>query len=582
MAFEYLSATVVLQGGLAGVAKGAVECGRLKGSEHLFVLELRVISSQHLNEAGTTMEEEFPFYQTEPATKRILDEALLFLRARGLDVSGIALAGSRARHSQHSESDYDLLVLSRTPRNLHIEDITIGTEKIQFFVLPLGVVDHSLLFNAIIGDGILASMFEELQVYSGAGLFDQIRDTLRANRQTHMVVERETANRNLLRLRYRASKLLRELSHSTNSHEDRYTAAELLKVAGHILLAKKGLSFRPTGKHLHGALARAYSEMDARALTEVYGRAVAQGLYTDFLDYCTGIVLDGATLNRLSTGESSYELRQELGYNVIFLNAYSPKLVRLVYEHTKDHRPILVLNQHRDLMEVGVYFIVDGPDMGAVTRAIEAAELKADELNRITINYQLDKLLLGHFTQYNHGGLMADLSAYSMDCDLDRDVVMNSVFDWILNAGIATFNRDEFAHYSETCRDLYVSSMAQQPDKLSLDQLSMQARRLEMRLEQMNITSVAATYQEAISAWVCMDVTDSSWRRRILEVLRQPVPFIVHHAMFKQETKFSAFHAVFEMVFNASLLRYSDRGLLYCVLHRCLEEGHAVDPSQAE
>lgn len=271
-------------------------------------------------------------------------------------------------------------------------------------------------------------------------------------------------------------------------------------------------------------------------------------------------------------------MKRDLGYNVVFINSYSIKLVRLIHECTKEHRPLIVLNQHRDLLHLGIYFIVDVKEMSTVSKAIEAAQLRPDELGCMTLNYQLDQLLLSYFTQYNHNGLLADLSAYSMECDLDRDLVMNSVFDWILNAGITIFSRDEFVRYVRICQEQYHRSMAHEPDRLDLERSAMQARQMDKRLELLSGASVTEKYHDAIKEWAPADITDAAWRRRILDAYSQESLPTIHHSIFERNSPFGKFHSVFEAVFDATLLRYNDRGLIYLMLHQCLEEGGSHVP----
>lgn len=68
-------------------------------------------------------------------------------------------------------------------------------------------------------------------------------------------IERNSVNRNIHRLRYRISKLIKDLRGSISGSEDLYTGAELFKTAGQFLLAKKSKFFLPSEKHLHKELA---------------------------------------------------------------------------------------------------------------------------------------------------------------------------------------------------------------------------------------------------------------------------------------------------------------------------------------
>ena len=103
------------------------------------------------------------------------------LDTKGLNVEGVALAGSRARGQERDTSDYDLLVISRTVRSIHIEDVRVDGHKVQLFLLPFRGIDAFLVLNCVSDNGIMAKMINGHVVAKGSALFTRIKTNLSTN-----------------------------------------------------------------------------------------------------------------------------------------------------------------------------------------------------------------------------------------------------------------------------------------------------------------------------------------------------------------------------------------------------------------
>ncbi|MBS1547171.1 MAG: nucleotidyltransferase domain-containing protein [Bacteroidetes bacterium] len=481
-----------------------------------------------------------------------------------LNIEGVALMGSRAKNQAHEHSDYDLLVLSNSTRTLHIEDVMLNGHKVQLFILPLKCIDTFLVLNTVAGTGTLASTFDPIDIFQGVSIFARIKSNLNTNLQTMGKMEIESVNRNVNRLRNRVSNLVKDLNNTTNADEDSYTGAELFKAAGQFLLAKKSPFFMRIGKHLHKELIKFYPKHTVKELTEAYSRSVVKGDYSDFSTYCKDIVLDGHLLRFSSSSNSCFELKASLGCHIVFINSYSRKITTLMYSILKNNRPQLILNQERDLLHVGVYFIVDIKDFSDFLVDFKNLSLSRSESNSITLNYQLDYFLLQRFKKYDHDGLLVNLSKYVMDNEMQRDLIMNSVLDWILNAGISIFGREEYMDYVKICCGMYASSMTHEPNEFDLNRISERNELLNRDLEKLDLSSITERYREVLSKWSCRDLANGDMRKAIVESYRITLPSTEYHSVFeKNPASFSNFYHLFESVFNATLLTYRDRGLIY-------------------
>lgn len=503
-------------------------------------------------------------------TAVVVNSTVSLLREKGVDIQGVALFGSRARDLQHGQSDVDLLILSNSPCNMHIEDICIRGQKVQFFLMPMKTLDDFLVLNTVAGNGIVASTFHSPVIFEGDELFLRINSNLRKNLSLVMQIERQSVNKNLSRLRNRISRLVKDLSNSTNANEDIHTGAELLKAAGQFLLAKKSRFFLPTEKHLHRELAKCYPEEVAQDLAQTYKKAVATTDYSGLLSYCTEYVLDGNVLSYASSSDSSSELQRNIGCHIVFINSYSIKLVQLIYRILKSDNPQIVLNQDRDLLHLGVYFIVDTRDFSTFQSRFEALPLTRQEFSCVTVNYQLDHFLLQHFRKYDHEGLLSELSKFVMDHALNRDIVMNSVFDWLLNTGISLYDRLSFDKYVQECVRMYRPSMPHEPERFDLDRTASLNKRIDRDLSMMDISSISARYRGAIITWSCADLTDDRIRRKITEAYQHNLASASNHSMFSDDRTFSNFFHLFESIFNCVLLKHRERGLLYLLLAKAL------------
>ena len=154
------------------------------------------------------------------------------------------------RGQERDTSDYDLLVISRTVRSIHIEDVRMDGHKVQLFLLPFRGIDAFLVLNCVSDNGIMAKMINGHVVAKGSALFTRIKTNLSTNLHGMEQIEHNSVNRNFARLRNRITKLLKDLNHSGSADEDLYTGSELFKTVGQFLLVQKARFFLPTEKHL--------------------------------------------------------------------------------------------------------------------------------------------------------------------------------------------------------------------------------------------------------------------------------------------------------------------------------------------
>jgi len=110
--------------------------------------------------------------------------------------------------------------------------------------------------------------------------------------------------------------------------------------------------------------------------------------------YCKEVKQEASQAH--SSSRSVMDLKAHLGCNVIFVASFDERLIKLVYGTLKDSHLQLVLNQDRDLLHPGVYFITEIPDFQEFLRAFKALSLSKREAELVTINYQLDYFLLGY------------------------------------------------------------------------------------------------------------------------------------------------------------------------------------------
>lgn len=505
-------------------------------------------------------------------TTSVVRMTVSFLKAKGLSIEGMALSGSRAKGNEHEASDFDLLVISRSYRSIHIEDILLEGYKVQLFILPFKGIESFLILNTIAGNGILASMLDDCTVLEGSAIFGRIKSNLRYNLRMMEQIERNTVNRNLHRLRNRISKLLKDLGHSNNADEDLYTSAELFKTAAQFLLAKKSRFFLPTEKHLHKELTKFYPARSVRLLGEVYRTSVANADYSSLITYCREVVLDGKLLQVSSSSISSLGTEANISCSVVFINSFDQRLVHLLYGILKGDHPQLVLNQDRDLLHPGVYFIVKIQDFDAFLNAFKALPLSRMDSDSVALNYQLDYFLLDYFRRYDHDGLLVSLSTYVMDNGMDRNIIMNTVLDWMLNSGISIFGRDQFTEYVRTCHRMYLPSMPHEPETFDLNRIADRNSRLENEMEKLDLSLIIERYREAVSTWTCMDLVDEGIRKRIVEAYSTRSSSVQLHSMFENNTdSFSNFYHLFEAVFNSTLLPHRERGLIYHSVMKVLD-----------
>lgn len=415
-------------------------------------------------------------------------------------------------------------------------------------------------------------MFDPMEVFEGQKLFARIMSNLRSNLRSMEQIERNSVNRNIHKLRNRISKLLKDLGHSDNPGEDLYTGAELFKTAGQFLLAKKSRFFLPTEKHLHKELTKFYPAQSVKELTEVYRVCVANADYSSLIAYCTSIVLDGKPLQATSSSTSSFDLKASLGCNVVFINAFDQRLIGLVYGILKDNRPQLVLNQDRDLLHPGVYFIVDIQEFELFHKELRTLPLSRRDADSVTVNYQLDYFLLEHFRRYDHSGLLVNVSTYVMDNGMDRNIIMNSVLDWMLNSGISIFTREQFIEYVRICHGMYVSSMPHDPETFDLNRIKERDSRLANEMKNLDLSLINERYRETVSVWTCGDLAKEDRRKRIVEAYEATLHKVQLHSAFEKNTaSFSNYYHLFESVFRSTLLTYRERGLMYYTVMKVLE-----------
>lgn len=513
-----------------------------------------------------------PDKNPSPETISVIRMTVSFLNTKGLNIEGIALAGSRARGNEHGASDFDLLVVSSSSRSIHIEDVLLEGYKVQLFILPLKGIETFLILNTIAGNGILASMFDGCTVLEGSGVFERIKSNLRSNLRTMEQIERNSVNRNLNRLRNRISKLLKDLGHSNNADEDLYTGAELFKTAGQFLLAKRSRFFLPSEKHLHKELTKFYPARSVKHLGEVYRTSVANADYSSLITYCREVVLDGKPLHVNSSSISSLGSEANILCSVVFINSFDRRLIHLLYGILKGDHPQVVLNQDRDLLHPGVYFIVKIRDFHAFLNAFKALPLSRMESDSVTLNYQLDYFLLDYFKRYDHNGLLVSLSTYVMDNGMDRNIIMNSVLDWMLNSGISIFGKDQFTEYVRTCHRMYLPSMPHEPETFDLNRVADRNSRLEKELENLDLSLIIGRYREAVGRWICRDLVDEGIRKRIVEAYRTRSSVLQLHSVFENNSAQSSnFYHLFESVFNSTLLPHRERGLIYHSVMRVLD-----------
>ena len=496
-------------------------------------------------------------------TAEVVSMTCSFLETKGLCILGMALSGSRSRGQEHECSDYDFLMVSCSSRSIHIEDVLLEGHKVQLFILPMKSIDSFLILNTIAGNGILASMLDTMDVFQGKEIFSKIRSNLRSNILSMEQIERNSVNRNISRLRNRISKLLKDLSHSNNVEEDLYTGAELFKSAGQFLLAKKSRFFLPSEKHLHKELTKFYPAQLIEDLAEAYRISVAKADYSSLIA-CTEAVIDGRPLQANSSSISGVGLKAKLGYNVVFINSFDRKLINLLYGILKDDHPQLVLNQDRDLLHPGVYLIVDIQDFQTFLQAFNALPLSRRDSDSVTLNYQLDYFLLEHFRRYDHDGLLVSMSKYVMENGMDRNITMNSVLDWVLNSGISIFSKEQFVEYARKCHRMYLPSMPHESEIFDLNRIADRNSRLEAELRKLDLSPLIDRYRSAVGNWSCMELADEDIRKRIVETYEATLSSAQLHSAFENDiAPFSNFYYLIESIFNATLLTYRERGLLY-------------------
>lgn len=516
--------------------------------------------------------------ETTPAhgTTSVIRKTVSFLNSKGLNIEAIALTGSRARGQENDASDYDLLVVTNSSRDIHIEDVMVQGHKVQLFLLPLRCIDVFLILNTTAGNGIMASMFDPIMVFHGKAVFDRISTNLRSNLNSMDQIQRNSVNRNINRLRNRMSKLIKDLKHSDNPNEDLYSGAELFKTAGQFLLAKRSKFFLPSEKHLCKELIKFYPAKTINDLSEAYSTSVAETDYSKLIKYCSAILLDGHVLRAHSSSNSAFELKIDLGQNVVFINSFDHKIISLMFGIVKDHRPQVVLNQDRDLLHPGVYFIVDIPNYQVFLESFKALPLARVEFDSITLNYQLDIFLLEHFKRYDREGLLVNLSMYAMDADMDRgrNINMNSVLDWILNVGISIFSKEQYLEYVRICIEIYLPSMPHEPEGFDLNRITDRDNSLKIELGKLDLSSLIERYRSAISKWACLNVADVEIKLQIIETYKATLYKVEQNSSFKNNTtSFSNYFYLFESVFDSMFFRYRDRGLIYYTLLKVLEAG---------
>lgn len=308
-----------------------------------------------------------------------------------------------------------------------------------------------------------------------------------------------------------------------------------------------------------------------RNFAVAYSQSVKNADYSALISYCTEVVLDGNLLQSSSSSMSSLDLGTSLGCNIVYINSHSRKVITLIYGILKDDRPQAVLNENRDLLHPGVYFIVDIHDFHAFLNAFKALPLTRQEADSVTLNYQLDYFLLEHFRRYAHDGLLPKLTQYVMEHDMDRNIAMNSVLDWMLNAGISIFRKEQFIEYVRTCHGMYLPSMPHEPEAFDLNRIADRDGRLEAELKKLDLSPIVERYRVAVGNWSCMDLANEDIRKHVVETYRATLPSVQIHSIFEHETApFSNFHYLFESIFNATLLTYRERGLLYQSLIRIM------------